>query len=262
MVAITNWIDEMLNQSDYRTANYGGFYVPPDKHVFLQVPLGDYTEIPICMLSQFNDLLLNRSICPLFPAEGEEPTLPDMLLLDLYSKGHYSDFKTPELNFRVALSETPRSGLICIKGTYADTTTFYYATRGLLMNKDFKPLMMISWKFRKEHNDNPPEGTPKDTWRMLHPIMRMDPDFFICGRDSVWRFVCKKLLAAFLSSSRYPAYSHNYSYVYANYSRPQKPVVELAQCPFVLKEVTAPSFSTTDHQLCEVAAEHIADVNL
>ena len=129
----------------------------------------------------------------------------------------------------------------------------YYGTQGVLFDKDFHPVMMMSWIIEKtEEEDN-----PSIEYKIVRPLLRIDPGVIVRKSNGVERYIVNKILPTALSL------------VYV--SKPRLPnmrcpggnmhiKVELDECPFNIKRPSIPSVSTTNEMLLDIALENIDEI--
>lgn len=219
---------------------YAAFdYTIPNKLCNMVIPItGDCLEIPVFLLEEFLRTKVNK----------ENPV--DAFVVKLNTVHRVSDYKSIDAIMRNVLHSTYRSCRlvkIISTGTHGKT---YYGTLGAIFNENYQPIAMCSWQVMK---------TSSGTLKYLKPILRVNPCSFINKSDSVERYIVNKLVPTAL---RIPD-------VYAPYTRCSdrgnnttlfKIKVEIDQCPFTIERPDAPSISTTNRNLLDIALNNIDEV--
>lgn len=138
----------------------------------------------------------------------------------------------------------------------------YYCACGTIFDKNFQPVIMVSWVVERVST----EGTEEKVWafkfRFLKPILRVSPEVFINKSNSIERYIINHIVPKTLAIGvRSPAYnSWSNAFVGTLNSRSYIPQVIIDKIPFEVKKVSTPSISTTNKELLNVALSNIEEV--
>lgn len=139
-------------------------------------------------------------------------------------------------------------------GTQGDN--YYYGTCGAIFNKDFLPIMIMSWRIEKFQQDN---ADRPFIYKFVQPILRISPSVFIDKNDSVKRNIINQIIPNALDCECHnptiynnPLFDNSYRYFNVK--------VDIDNFPFSFSKVCAPSVSTTNEELLSVALDHIDEV--
>lgn len=233
-----------LNSSD---AAYAQDKLKPAR--YLEIPLqSEELEIPTFALETFKELTL------------QEKPLPDALVVQLYSQGLCSDYKTFNKNIETVLQTSfTRDSLVHLYGKEADKTISYYAAKGAIFNEHFQPLVMTSWKLKGKPNNDASKLTHRQ-WSVIKLLVRIDPSFYLQKPDNVHRYILKKLIPSLLEQGV------DKSDLAYNVFRDLKPAPEreapsivIESCPFPTRTPDKPSIETSNDMLIKTVLDNIDD---
>lgn len=213
---------------------------------YMNVPIfKDVFELPVFMLGK----LSNRNL-PVTPDEV------DSFTACLNYTGTESDFKTLSSKMRNILINTfNRARLVKIP---LDTQgkNYYYGTCGAIFNKNLMPVMIMSWRIEKVQQDNPDKSF---VYKFTQPILRVSSSVFTVKADSLTRYIINQIIPNALRN-RYdapPIYSNPlFPSTYESFNIK----VDIGEFPFTLQKVNAPSVSTTNEELLNVALANIDEI--
>lgn len=213
---------------------------------YINVPIfKDVFELPVFMLG-------NLSNCDL-PVTSDEI---DSFTACLNYTGTESDFKTLSSKMRnILITIFNRARLVKIP---LDTQgeNYYYGTCGAIFNKNLMPVMIMSWRIEKVQQDNPDKSF---VYKFTQPILRVSPSVFTVKADSLTRYIINQIIPNALRN-RYDA-----PHIYSNPLFPStyesfNIKVDIGEFPFTLQKVNAPSVSTTNEELLNVALANIDEI--
>ena len=133
---------------------------------------------------------------------------------------------------------------------------YYYGTCGAIFNKNLMPVMIMSWRIEKVQQDNPDKSF---VYKFTQPILRVSPSVFTVKADSLTRYIINQIIPNALRN-RYDA-----PHIYSNPLFPStyesfNIKVDIGEFPFTLQKVNAPSVSTTNEELLNVALANIDEI--
>lgn len=226
-----------------RTSNHstiGGYNMPRNnKTVYLEVPINSSAfELP-CFVRICTDInvLLNNDTEVLAVSLNTINRIPRYTTLSAYMKDVLMD------NFN-----TNRLVMLKTKNT-DDTEAVYYATFGAIFDDSFKPLLMCSWLVERGRDES-----GNLCVKYIKPIVRVDPSCYVRKNNPIEKFIAGKFIQTVLTQSiPHPVYRFDYKFI-------KNAEVEIAECPFNLKQSETPSISTTNEELIQIAKEYLNDV--
>lgn len=180
----------------------------------------------------------------------------DMIAYQMRSV-YYVNHKTPASGIPTWLHQYKRGCLAKFdKGDNQNTP--YYVAYGTILDKDFQPVVMLSWSVKKVCNL---EGVPF-RYYFIKPLLRISPRVIIEKSNPVERYIVNQLLPKVLDLYvPTPAYCvYNALFGNAHEDSMQHPQAIIDEIPFQVRKVEAPSVSTTNRELLDVALEHIDEV--
>ena len=171
----------------------------------------------------------------------------DSFTVHLNNIGAESTYKSLPLKVRDVLQtkfENMRLTKISL-GTQGDN---YYGTCGAIFNKDFLPIMIMSWRIEKFQQDNVDRAF---IYKFVQPILRISPSV---KRNIINQIIPNALDCECCNPTLYnnPLFDNNYRYFNVK--------VDIDNFPFSFSKVCAPSVSTTNEELLSVALDHIDEV--
>lgn len=232
---------------------YGGGYIIRNTNEkrgckFMEIPFDtEEVEIPCLAFSYFRSLV-----------DKEELDKYSKIVVNLYTFDHEPYYRTLNRNlYDILVHPIYNDALIKTKlDPKKDDSDYYYGCLGSIFDKDFKPLMLCSWKLKKEANIIDSDNYI-DAYKFIKPIVRIDPNVFASQSDTLQKFISKKFPTSALSKLiSAEAYSEHFSS--SNHYYDASVVIE--HIPFNIKSVSVPSISTDRKQLIKVALDHIDEI--
>lgn len=238
---ISNCYSEYSYNHNYRQHST---IIPNGETVYMEVPkTSGPMEIPAFAVASF----LNSKV------------KADKIVISLKEPSIISTYAAMDAKIRDAIS-MPYSSMFSgsssgtIKIITGDSSNpCYYGTQGVLFDKNFNPIMMMSWIIEEtEEEDN-----PSIEYKIVRPLLRIDPEVIIRKGNAVERYIVNKILPTALSldyvnKPRLPNMRCPGGYTHIK--------VELDKCPFPIKKVEVPSISTTNETLLDIALENIDEI--
>lgn len=213
---------------------------------YMEIPLnGDVFELPLLAFTAF------RNMC-------KDHIESNFLVAQLFSCGRTSQYKSLDSIMKDCLSADFSKHLIEVQ--VPGTSTIYYVTSGAVFDKDFKPLMMLSWLLERKT-----DGDGRIKYHYKKPLLRLNPEICVGKEDSVQRFLSGKLMTTGLSTIiRTPYFDDSNSFMQQTPPWAGRDThhlkVEIDQSPFVIRGIEAPSISVTNKDLLQLAADHIDEM--
>lgn len=211
---------------------------------FLDIPVGGNTfEIPVMAFEKL------RSI-----SHRDREYRDCVIAAHLNDTGSTSRYSTLDRNMKDVLEESfSSSRLVALTVKQGDDNILYYGTCGAVFNRNMEILMMMSYQIETcDQNTDP-------VFRIVRPILRIDPNVFLSKADPMERYIINKILTASLSITLY----ENRLLLPSTISCAEdamKVKVELDKSPFVIHQASVPSISTTNQSLLQVALDHIDEI--
>lgn len=221
---------------------------PRSKETYMIIPIsGDLFEIPTFALSSFTGVSIVKA----------EEKLDAMVvnIKDATSKTTYASMES-KVRDVLTLSYTSDKLMKVMDGK--DSTNHYYGTHGLLLDKDFNPVMMMSWVIRRTYL----EEDNSLSFGFVRPLLRIDPRVFMQKGNAMERYIANRIVptALLISNVRRPYMNNNCFFEADDVHRNLQVKVEIDKCPFTLQKTDVPSISTTNEELLDVAIQNIDEV--
>lgn len=211
--------------------------------LYMNVPVyKESFEIPVFLLEK---LSLSNS-----PAASI-----DSFTVHLNNIGAESTYKSLPLKVRDVL-QTKFKDMRLTKISLDTQGDNYYGTCGAIFNKDFLPIMIMSWRIEKFQQDN---ADRPFIYKFVQPILRISPSVFIDKNDSVKRNIINQIIPNALDCECHNPTVYN-NPLFENSYRYFNVKVDIDNFPFSFSKVCAPSVSTTNEELLSVALDHIDEV--
>lgn len=252
MVNTQQWMQQLFsyvttsncysNATDTEDRKRACFMIVPSK--------GDKVEIPLFVLRQYADMLKQYSL--------DKAT--DCISIPLKFKGYKSHYTSFDCIIKDTLNSSfENSGLVKIQGKDGAINHTYYASKGALFDSSLKPLMLCTWQMEKRTIDPYQVSLhPQIKSYFTKPVLRIDPEFFLCKPDNVGRFIIKKMVTMLLDRAVYVPMRFGELGVIYNHDYTPSLVVE--KIPFEIRTVPAPSISTTRESLLNLVLDNLEDM--
>lgn len=221
----------------------------------MEIPIkGDTVEIPTFALEKFKELVAR-----------EDDRTTDAFVVSLYSAITYDRYKTVDRFMRDVLQEDLSSHLLELKVGTDDNPIFYYGTHGAVFDKDFNPIMMLSWILKREDMLDEEGKTVSRHYIDAQPVLRISPEVYLRKADTMQRWIVNKVTNTCLEYSITNPFNDLFLTGFINYSgspltRTVDVKVEICESPFKPKDADTPSVSTSNKDLLQLAIDHIDEV--
>lgn len=238
---ISNCYSEYSYNHNYRQHSS---IIPTGETVYMEVPrTSGPVEIPAFAVASFLESKVK--------ADKTVITLEEANIISTYAAMDAKIRDAISMPYTHMFSGSSAGMIKIITGDFDNP--YYYGTQGVLFDKNFHPVMMMSWIIEEaEEEDN-----PSIEYKIVRPLLRIDPGVIVRKSNAVERYIVNKILPTALSL------------IYV--SKPRLPnmrcpggnmhiKVELDECPFNIKRPSIPSVSTTNEMLLDIALENIDEI--
>ena len=251
---IKGLIQEIFHQCNCPSNNY--WSTPPDNFStmrYLEIPFSrGMIEVPTFAFNSF-----------LAAVVEDYSNLPAFLAAKLKVSTHQTYLRTVDSiakSFMPLEFRTERLFMVQLR----EDSPIYYMSHGLILNADFKPIVMCSWLL--EEVPNYEEIGAK--YKFVRPIVRIAPSCFLEEPNTVSRFIANKLFknamglevsSPTMSQTCDVPWRQAISVIRDAYSR-TKVTVEVGNIPFNTRYKDSPSISTTNDKIMEIARNCVSDI--
>lgn len=222
--------------TDNADNKYANLVIPMDKDVF---------EVPVFALQAFNNDVLR-----------EHPRSIDAIVVNLHYTGYRSSYKSLDAAIRNTLNAVLTNAHNIVRLPHDFNEPVYYCLGGSIFDKDYNPIMMMTWVIEKDYSDGE-EGMLR--YKFVRPQLRIAPETFIYRASAVERYIVNKIAPKALQLR----YGVDSPYMGSNFNQQGicgdvKLIVE--KMPFALRSADVPSVSTTNEELVRVALDNIEEL--
>lgn len=212
---------------------------------FMEIPVDKpLVDVPLFVLSFFVAQMAKKLNLPDYSV--------DTLVIPLHPASANSRFKSMSPFFNSCWN-----GKNICRISIPEKDILYYIGKGVVFNKDFKPVCICSLQFQKEYH---PETGAFLCYSVVRPVLRVQPYIMFGKNDIMENFIKNKVLKTFLENVVYMPYGLSPIVPNVNTSERHNVQVILEDAPWHIKEVDSPSISTTNEELCDLALEHISEI--
>lgn len=208
------------------------------KSVFMPIPIDqEMIRLPVFVLSS----LKNSGMSLITPRADE-------LVACLECIGTFTSYKSIDSSIRSILnSDFCKNRLARI-----DSPKIYFGAQGAVFDEDFNPVMLMYWEMRRTLDDVVPTLIHYD---FLRPVLWVSPQVVISKSNPVERYIINRVIPTVLSLPG--VYTPIMPTCFGSTaSKALLPSVIMDSCPFVLKKTEAPSVSTSNSELLQIALDH------
>ncbi len=242
-------IDEILRDNfAYNFSTYN-FRINSNTHLtrntYMEIPLtGDMVEIPVFALG----ILIGVG------TEIHSTDQYQIIAANMYDGECHFTYKSLDANIRNALTGSFRQRHL-IRVTSNSNT--YYLTRGLILDCDFNVLVMQSWLMQKV----PPKSSDDVAkLKFIKPVLRVVPKVYEDRNDAMSKYIINKIIpAGALARVAVPSTS-NYELIETDTQSVLQVQVVIDDIPFRMVDTEAPSISTTNRELLDIALDHLDEL--
>lgn len=209
---------------------------------YMEIPIdSDVFELPLFAFEDFKKMHQNKKI-------------GDVIVASLYSCGQTSNYKSLDSIMKDTLS-TYFDKHLC-KVQIPNSPNVYYTTFGAVFDKNFTPLMMLSWIMEKREGEG---GVIK--YHYKKPLLRLNPYPCLNKEDALQKFICGRWMTTALGTRVYiPSTYGCVNFIEPGYFSFDHVKIEIDECPFVIRGTDVPSISVTNEALLQLAADHIDEI--
>ncbi len=250
MDSLMSTISDCFSNSIYNS-NYRHHSMTSSRNIssYMVIPVSENLfEMPVFALPMFTTRNMERT--------NEKM---DAMVVEFKDASTRTTYASMDAKVRDALSMSYYSHeLVRIAEGNAPNSPYYYGTHGLLLDKDFTPLMMMSWIMEKTSL----EGEDSFAFRYKRPLLRVATNVFRDRSNSMERYIINKIVPTALSiyNVRRPTMRDSLYYESGSTYTNQQVKIEIDKCPFKFMKTDVPSISTTNEELLEVALANIDEV--
>lgn len=192
------------------------------------------------------------------------PDLPAFLVAKLKVSTHNTYFRTMDSIAKSLMPLEFKEERLC-HFQLSEDSPIYYMSHGLILNADFKPLVMCSW-ILEEMLSSEEIGSK---YRFVRPIVRISPSCFLEEPNTVSRFITNRLFKNAMNLEvSLPTMSQTYdvpwgqavSVIGEDLISRRKVTVEIGNIPFNSRYKDSPSISTTNDKIMEIARSCVSDI--
>lgn len=189
-----------------------------------------------------------------------QPTLNDFdtVRLSLTYKGKKAHYKSANAIIKQLFSLGYKESGVT-KSTLEDGT-IYYGGNGIILDKDFHPILMLTWKVqRRKVVSNTDTDTPSFyRYLLVNPVMRISPRVF-AKEDIIQRYIASKVLNIGVDMNNI-TFRCPYNDL-VSYKTSYRVEIIIDNFPFAITPVNTPSVRTSDKELLGIAAAHINEMS-
>ena len=248
MASLNSVINAIFEDSDRNSQIRRQYYnrtasnTPITAKKYMEIPISsDVFELPLFAFEDFRKMHQNKKTC-------------DVIVASLYSYGQTSSYKSLDSIMKDILS-TYFDKHLC-KVQIPNSPNTYYATFGAVFDKNFIPLMMLSWIMEKKANAG---GVIK--YHYKKPLLRLNPYPCLNKEDVLQKFICGRWMTTALCTKVYiPSTYGCANFIEPDYFSFDHVKIEIDECPFIIRGTDTPSVSVTNESLLQLAADHIDEI--
>ena len=213
---------------------------------YIEIPLSSpQFEVPVFAMMDFDRALEDGY-------NGQEAIVARLRKGNLMSR--YSSIN--RIMQDVICSTYKQNFLVPVAVTCGNDEVYYFATQGAVFTRHLHPLVMCSWIVEWT------EGNDQFDFRLIRPIMRVDPECYVNKSNPMEKFIVNKMMPAVLDvqpnlheSIDPPSVGH-----IADPLNPYEIKVEICKSPFIMRRPGEPSISTTTGELVQTAINHFNEI--
>lgn len=217
---------------------------------YLEIPIkSDVFEIPVVAMNTFINMTLTGS------------DNADAISVALYNLGRKARYSTPDRNMRDILrADWKAHHLVYIPVSYNDNVIEYYGSHGMLLNKDFKLLVALSWQIKRISALDTNSEILKDMYKIVKPILRVDPACFK-GSDPMMKWCANKLFKTGLAEKVWFSYDDDVRRTFKlENDEDMWPSIIIEENPFHIKTPDIPDALTTREEILQPVIDHIDEL--
>lgn len=211
---------------------------------YIEIPLNTTTfEIPVFAFKPFCQMVCSN-----------DWIYKSMIVAELCTEDKACKYKSIDAIMKSVLTEGFRNQLTKIEVQQDNQSVIYYATDGMVLDKNFIPIMMCSWIFKKVFE------LGRIHFRLERPLLRISPKVFLMKSNPMEKYLSNKITFACLEA---PVIAPRIDFgdMIERPSITQGTVkIEIDNCPFFIREAAEPSVETTNDVLLQTVVDHIDEL--
>ena len=205
---------------------------------FMSVPIDkDIFEVPAFAMNTFLNIQQNNRDFHQIAS----------LAIPLYTNREIPYYKTVGRYMRDVLNSSYDRGLIILKPNDKGIPSLYYGTKGAIFDCNFNPIAMFTLQVKKEG----------ESFTVIKPILRVNPLLYIYKETDIDKFIANKLIPACVSDLYY---LRNINRIQVENQDKMGISVIMEKMPFDIRRVPAPDASFEQHNLIELALNHLDEI--
>lgn len=217
---------------------------------YLEIPIkSDVFEIPVVALNTFISMTL---------ADNNA----DAISVALFNYGRKARYTTPDRNMRdILIADWKTNHLVYMPVNSNDNVIDYYASHGMLLDKDFRLLVVLSWQIRRiQETDERDDRIRIIYYQIVKPILRIDPICF-SGSDPMMKWCANKLFKTGLAERVWFAYSDSMRRTFKLENvESMRPSIIIEESPFNIRTPDVPDVLTTREEILQPVIDHIDEL--
>jgi hypothetical protein len=178
----------------------------------------------------------------------------------MYNLGKKARYSTPDRNMRdILMADWTNNHLVYIPVSQNGEVIDYYGSHGMLLSKDFKLLVALSWQI-KRFIDIDAMGNSEVKYQVIKPILRIDPVCF-SNSDPMMKWCANKLFKTGLAERVLFPYrdSMRRTFKLENVES-MSPSIVIEKSPFNIRTPDVPDVLTTREEILQPVIDHIDEL--
>ena len=233
------------------TSRIGDYYSNTHKSGthYLEIPIkNNVFEVPVVAIETFKNMTLMGS------------DNVDAISVAMYNLGRRARYSTPDRNMRdILMADWNSNHLVYIPISQNGEVIDYYGSHGMLLSKDFKLLVALSWQI-KRFVDTDTMANSGVKYQVIKPILRVDPVCF-SGSDPMMKWCANKLFKTGLAERVWFSYSDAMSRTFKLENiESMSPSIVIEKSPFNIRTPDVPDVLTTREEIFKPVIDHIDEL--
>ena len=216
---------------------------------YLEIPINSNVfEIPVVAVETFKNMTLMGS------------DNADAISVAMYNLDRRARYYTPDRNMRdILMVDWNCNHLVYIPVGQNGEVIDYYGSHGMLLSKDFKLLVVLSWQI-KRFIDTDAIGNSGVKYQVIKPILRIDPICF-SGSDPMMKWCANKLFKTGLTERVLFSYSDSMRRTFKLENvESMSPSIVIEKSPFNIRTPDVPDVLTTREEILQPVIDHIDEL--
>ena len=216
---------------------------------YLEIPIkNNVFEIPVVAIETFKNMTLMGS------------NNVDAISVAMYNLGKKARYSTPDRNMRdILMADWSSNHLVYIPVSQNGEVVDYYGSHGMLLSKDFKLLVALSWQI-KRFIDIDAMGNSGVKYQVIKPILRIDPVCF-SNSDPMMKWCANKLFKTGLAERVLFSYTSSIRRTFKLENvESMSPSIVIEKSPFNIRTPDVPDVLTTREEILQPVIDHIDEL--